>query len=163
MRNKQLTLIEKLGFADPDRKTPVHDEMQIWVFNNIHEVLQSFSTGDKTFHISLKQLEYPVVHETKNYWSIAGYIDLIVAGYIYAPNGDFQKRFLACFEFKSSIQSCGDLIRQINFYRTYHSKDAVWIVVSSDNRFKDVLLEHQVFFFKYPKKPDTAIQLRLLN
>lgn len=148
MKPKAKTLIEKLGFVDPDRATTKHDEIQLWVYNNIVDVLRSFSSGEKTFDITFKKLEHPILQTAPNYKSIVGFVDLYVSGTVSSVNPNDTKSFYASIEIKSVISSCGDLIRQINFYKKYEPYKTVWIVVSPDDRFSSILKEQGIFFYK---------------
>lgn len=50
------------------------------------------------------------------------------------------------FEVKSKIESVGALLRQINFYKSY--KPGKYVVVSPDDRYKDLLASQDVGFVK---------------
>ncbi len=148
-------MIERQGFMDPDRKTSKHDEIQLWTYEHISEVLSPFTSNDKALEIEYKRLEQPVCIRLNNGNKIlVGYVDLNVGGEIVDCNGEKIKSFDASIEIKSKIDSCGDLIRQINFYRGYQDHQSTWIVVSPDDRFKDILLQQNIYFFKY-KDPAT--------
>jgi hypothetical protein len=151
MRPRAQTLIERLGFQDPDRKSNKHDEIQLWTYNHIDEVLKSLSSPGKKFDIHYKALEYPI----KLAWNsstIVGYVDLFVSGFIIGGQ-DEPKRFAAAFEIKSEIRCFGDLVRQINFYRQYDYCGSTWIVISPDERYRTILREQGIFFIRY-KSPN---------
>lgn len=52
-------------------------------------------------------------------------------------------------EIKTTIPSLGELIRQINFYRSHGNREK-WIVVSKDVRFKQQLQSQNIYFFNPP-------------
>lgn len=58
----------------------------------------------------------------------------------------------AYFEVKTEIPSLGELLRQIQLYRTYFHGD--WFVVSPDTRYIETLAEQNVGFIEY--KPEMA-------
>lgn len=74
---------------------------------------------------------------------------------LYAPTYVHWKEYKAFFEVKTEIPSLGELLRQINLYKTYLSGE--WFVVSPDVRFRDTLAEQGVGFIEY--KPDTGQQV----
>lgn len=159
MKPKAKTLIERHGFVDPDRKTSAHDEIQIWIFNNAVQVLKSFTSKEKQIQIDYRKLEYPIHQISQNYKAIVGFVDLVVHAKVLTPLGDGScntKSIRASIEIKNKIDSCGDLIRQINFYRSFEQIDTIWIVVSPDDRFKDVLFEQGIYFYKYLQPGQTS-------
>ena len=120
-----------MDFTDPDRKKPKHDEMQIWVYQNIKTILAKVFPS-KTFNDSIRiEMEHPV---TDNRF-IIGFIDV------------YCLDLYISIEIKAEIPSLGDLVRQINFYRNYLG--GPFIVVSSDDRFASVLKDQRIHFFKY--------------
>jgi len=138
------TLIEKCGFMDPDRKSTKHDEIQLWCYDHAVEILKSFSSDPESkIEITSRELERPISHKTNNYHAIVGYVDLFLISLVKS------KTVCVAIEIKSAIHSCGDLVRQINFYRSYLSRETLWIVVCPDDRFKDVLKDQGIYFFKY--------------
>jgi len=148
MKPTAKTLIEKLGFQDPDRKSNKHDEIQLWTYHHIDEVLKSFSSPGNTMEITSRRLEYPIKQTTGNWSSVVGYVDLLVSGKI--TNQEGSKDFTAAIEIKSEIPCLGDLVRQINFYRQYDLfMSTTWIVISPDDRYQKVLKEQAIYFFKY--------------
>jgi hypothetical protein len=52
------------------------------------------------------------------------------------------------FEVKPSIPSLGELIRQIRMYQSY-AQEAIFVVVSPDDRFKETLAHQGIAFVKY--------------
>jgi hypothetical protein len=60
-----------------------------------------------------------------------------------------NSRVSLLFEVKTEIRSCGELMRQINLYRT-HETQGRFFVVSPDDRFKPTLASEGVGFVEYP-------------
>ena len=55
------------------------------------------------------------------------------------------------FEAKPTIRSLGELIRQINLYRTYDKELAYFYVVSPDDRHAETLAAQRIGFIKAPE------------
>jgi len=158
MKAKANTLIERQGFKDDDR-TPMHDEIQLWLLKNVKQIIKANYPFKKISGIDVK-LEYPVVSEGYKSSYVVGAIDAVII-----VDADNQRNaFLV--EIKSKIVSFGDLVRQINFYKShmetpkymYNNKDLNYcetinfVVVSPDDRFKEVLKSQDIDFIKYPTK-----------
>lgn len=226
------TLIERFGFADPDRKTPLHDQICLWVHQNAEHVM-SQALGDiaetddealfecKRANRELELLGYqPLARviggDYKVEWEkpiggkqTAGFIDLCLsrvslistgltepvflngrgAGWLDVERqilrglhpstidwGDFKEigdRWIALHdagitqwrdlfpqyaysrsslnvEVKSQIASVGELLRQIQFYRTFDKKTP-WCVVSPDPRYADLIRQQGIHFVEYPR------------
>jgi hypothetical protein len=160
MQRTPKTLIERHGFQDPDRSTPVHDQIQVWAYNNIETILRSISPNEMNIEITGKVLEWPitVVHDYRGdiHRNVVGFVDLMLHGFR-TMDGVRGDQFQIAMEMKGKISSCGDLIRQINFYRKYMNYETVWIVVSPDDRFKRILQDHRIFFVKYSITTDLAL------
>jgi hypothetical protein len=146
---KAQTLIERVGFLDPDRVNSKHDEIQLWVYDNLPRVLSAFSTAGNQVWVQTKKLEFPLLQVEKNFTNIVGFIDLVATGYV-THNNEVIKSYSAALEIKTVIPCIGDLVRQINFYRRHQTTSFVWLVVSPDDRFRKILLEQDIYFFKYP-------------
>jgi hypothetical protein len=133
MEPKAKTIIEKHGFLDSDRKSPKHDEIQLWVYKNLRTVIKSVfpEVNAEELDLSKTQLEYAI--SDRNF--IVGFVDICCP-------------YMVAIEVKTSISSVGDLIRQIQFYRNYLSGPR-WIVVSPDDRPAAILKEQGIYFYKY--------------
>lgn len=59
-----------------------------------------------------------------------------------------KSNWFACFEVKTAIPSLGELVRQIQMYRSYHDVD--YYVVAPDDRFVKQLVAQNIGFIKYP-------------
>jgi hypothetical protein len=150
MRSQAKTMIERQGFMDPDRKNSKHDEIQLWAYENIEQVLKPFTCPQRRLEIIDKTLESPLSSGT----IIPGYVDLLIDGNILNDRGEKITWFRASIEIKSKIESCGELIRQINFYRRCERYKSTWIVIAPDDKFASILKEQNIYFFKY-KDPAT--------
>ena len=139
MKPRTKTIIERLGFQDPDRKSPKHDQIQFWVRNNLRHVLKSVFPEKEipSFDDIPVSLEYPVTD--RNY--VIGFVDV------------YCQQYNLGIEIKTQIESVGELLRQINFYRNYLGK-GTWIVVSPDGRFAKVLQDQGVHFYKYSSQTE---------
>lgn len=136
MKPRAKTIIERHGFLDKDREKPTHDQIQIWTYRNIREVLQAVFPEHKIPEDIPLTLEYAIMD--KSY--VVGFVDL------------FCCHFNFGIEVKSEIPSVGDLIRQIHFYKQYQCTTK-WIVVSPDDRYSRLLNDQGILFFKY-KDPE---------
>jgi len=133
---KALTLIERYGFQDPDRRLPAHDQIQLWVYTNFHVLLRElFPTWPVTeFTRCDLRLEYPIIQRVNYHEHVVGFVDI------------YCQRFDIAVEVKTGIPSIGDLIRQIQFYRQFF--DRKWIVVSPDAGFRRILDDHGIMFYR---------------
>lgn len=137
MTTQSNTLIQQLGFLDPDRKKLKHDEIQIWVYQNFESILSQIIPGYKLAGAGRNldiQMEYPVIDNRRNF--VVGFIDV------------YCKHPSVSVEVKCEIPVLGDLIRQIQFYRKY--RYGPWLVVSPDDRYSTLLNEQGIHFLKYP-------------
>jgi hypothetical protein len=117
-----------------------------------------------------KHWEYPV----KSDKFIVGFIDMLVLYHTYwlnvtniidleryklhpdiytkgLPSYSVSKNISStpiCFEVKGTMPALGELIRQINMYRTY--QQANYYIVSSEDTFIDLLNSQGIGFIKYP-------------
>jgi hypothetical protein len=134
MQERNQTLIQRLGFSDPDRRTPIHDQIQIWAFSHVDVIIRDLFPTKYDFEITYKRLEHPIPVSPGNGKTVVGFIDLFVDGYLLIGS-ERSKRFVIAIEIKSKIASCGDLIRQLNFYRQF-MPDTEWMVISPDARYE---------------------------
>ena len=59
------------------------------------------------------------------------------------------------FEVKTEIKSIGELMRQINHYKTYLNRD--YYIVCPDNSSKEILKGQNIGFIKYPEISDIIV------
>ena len=128
-------------------------------------------------NIELKKWEFPVTIGEEKYKRIIGFVDMLIgfdfptAPYLrgiveereYAEIVkctlekticlNFQSKYKTiAFEVKTTIDSVGELIRQINYYRNV-LKETIFVVVSENDKYKDILKDQKIGFIKYePKK-----------
>lgn len=95
---KSKSLIELLNIDTDDLKTPLHDKLMFWLQYNWREVIDEKINGEL-------HLEYTIMSNK----FVIGSIDAVVFT---------DLRTYIGFEIKSSIQSYGELIRQVNIYRS---------------------------------------------
>jgi len=149
---KAQTLQQRFGFADKDLTTPKHDEIMLWLDQNIVTVIghilnhskrwKQIAEGREWSHGDT-EWEMPVISRS-GYGNqyIIGFVDLATLVSV----GSDQRYFM--FEVKSSIPSLGEVIRQIRMYETY-SRGA-YVIVSPDDRFADALRAQGIEFYKCP-------------
>ena len=92
------------------------------------------STQNKSYLISIKGI--PHGHARQNQLS----------DYALPWLEPLEEYYEVFFEVKTRIQSVGALLRQINFYKSY--KPGKYVVVSPDDRYKDLLASQDVGFVK---------------
>lgn len=128
---KNLTLLSRMGFQDSDLTTPLHDEIMLWLdarlrrkFPNLESIIW----------------EHPVKRDN----FIIGYIDLLMCRRT-LTGGDS-----VAFEVKTKIPSLGEVIRQIQTYRTTERiHDRQYVIVCPDDRFAAALKGQGIGFLKY--------------
>lgn len=186
------TLIERFGFNDPDRKTPLHDQICLWVNNDPGEVIYRAMGDldeseaakrelslinvmlDSSGHKPSAQIsgaeytcmwEVPIGRKTGSGFVAAGFVDLRLSRSIMIHTGveepiEEPDIFILPVhkiadttlnvEIKSKISSVGDLLRQIQFYRTFDKKTP-WCVVSPDTRYAEIIRQQGIHFVECPR------------
>lgn len=141
-RPKGQTLQQRFGFQDSDLTTPQHDEMMLWLDENIDTVLSEFLKKPTT----AKQVLWECPVRTGGGYLI-GFADMFVL----TDDGNF-----VCIEVKTKIPSLGELIRQINMYRERHNRignvsasEAYFVIVAPDDRFAPLLEKQGIGYVKY--------------
>lgn len=176
MKIKAQTLQQRFGFQDDDLKSANHDEIMIWLDENIEVIMNGFLVTDKSgdqddlgdfasqVTVIKKQWEMPIMNGN----FMIGFIDMLVRASVpflceypkqIGPFPDYEsipchtrwscelKDFM--FEVKCSIPSLGELLRQLAMYRQYN-RDSDVIVVCPDNKFEKALSSQGVGFIHYP-------------
>jgi len=152
MKPKAKTLIERHGFLDPDQKTTRHDEIQLWAYRNLKEILESLSGDHFKYEIEKTFLEFAIFQEVRSFKNIVGFVDLFALGKKKNTIDNSISSFYIAIEIKSEIESCGELIRQINFYRQFAPnflEETTWLVICPNDRFQNILEDQRIRFFKY--------------
>lgn len=182
MKIKAQTLQQRFGFQDDDLKSANHDEIMIWLDENIDSLIGDFFlTGEmkepddfgdfaQPVKVLLKQWEKPIMNGN----FMIGFIDMFAKilipslhsvekshgkypTYVEIPSHNKWERNLrnVMFEVKTSIPSLGELLRQLAMYREYYKESDV-IVVCPDNRFEKALKSQGVGFIQYPSSITTT-------
>lgn len=155
---KAKTLLQKLAFADNDRKSSKHEEIQKWVYRNARSVIEKTVMSDNKypFEITTNKWEHEVVYSQGNYTMLVGFIDLLIyiKGTFHTKNYcDFEHKGLSVFiEVKSVIPDLGELIRQMRAYQTFRDNvetPTKYLIVSPDDRHEEILIEQGFYFYKY--------------
>lgn len=153
---KAKTHLEKLGFADSDKKKNDHDKIQTWVYENIETILEEtvMKNNKHNWEITKNVWEHQVVYTNMTYKMVIGFIDIMAelkGIFHYDPelkhqNYDIKPIFI---EIKTEIPSLGELIRQMRAYQTYQGLYTAYLIVSPDDRHKKILNEQGFYFYKY--------------
>ncbi len=127
---------------EKDLKTPEHDKMVLWTFNNIDKILKdlkigSYSNNDEIFK---KIIEYPIV---KNNFNI-GFIDL----YVYSKE---NSRYKYAFEIKPNVKSIGEVLRQFQFYKSNLQEGVKLILITSTKGLKEIFESQGFYVIEYQK------------
>lgn len=157
--NHPNTLAEKFGFKDPDLTTPKHDAIMMWLDKNVLSICEKWLKEHKEVGFTLHEKKWEEPITSGNY--TIGFLDMYVSylsehgrdqishgwGLDYESRDKDRRQF--CFECKSSIPSLGELMRQINMYRTY--VNGQFFVVSPDDGMKKMIENQGIVFIKCPK------------
>lgn len=147
---KEKALQTRFGFVDEDLKTPAHDALMFWIDEYISEILVGVFDLTEAPKILVKRWEFVLTDRRQIRMGAA---DM----YVLADRG--KQGYPVFIEAKPKIRSLGELIRQINFYKSgsdfmvqnygeYTSPN--WLVVSPDDHFADKLKEQGILFHKSP-------------
>jgi len=121
-----------------------HDEIQIWCFKNIKEIIKGITDkdfSDDDIKINEINIEEPI-KQSNGY--IVGYLDIICHFCIE------KMEFSLIIEIKPEIYSLGDLIRQVKTYKnSFHNHRNIFVVVSKTDKYKEILKSQNIRFFKY--------------
>lgn len=139
------TLQARFGFADPDLKNPVHDDIIKWLDRNIEDILVAvFNSPARPKDVRVKW--EPLVRMTEDGGQFIGFVDLVA----YQAS---QEGYIL-FEAKTKIDSLGELFRQLRLYQAgYVFGQSVFgkkfIVVCPDDSNAEIIREQGFFFLKY--------------
>ena len=165
MNRKEKATTKSGGFVDPQLSTDDHDEVMIWLHENIESVICEICPSAKDIK---SKWEMPIIKGSHQYSSIVGYIDM-TCQFSAIPNKsnseDDRSFFNVAIEVKSRISNIGEVVRQINQYRAFFRADRFYIC-SPDDRFVSILESQNIGFIKAPdlhtkpiKEPDMAEML----
>ena len=157
------TLLQRMGFRDPDRKIPDHDRACIELATSPGRLLSLLSISCDMARV---QLEQPIQKGEGKYSSTIGFVDAFLEwkktkpsvgcnSSWEHPNGkpwvrcdkcfdyDAGERGLLLVEVKTRIENIGDLLRQMNLYRQYTRVDRyiVWSLAPEDCRYGTLLVQ----------------------
>jgi len=167
VKPKAKTQIERMGFKDNDLKTSKHDEIMFWLDNYIKtEFLKKLEDSDLLKkYIGLKPKivieqniwEKPILSKTKyNIGFIDLYLEIRIEFYkkkkdIYEQDANWYDYY---FEVKSKLPSIGELLRQVNFYKSNIGDRGKFYVVApkTNDKIKYLLKQQGVSFIEYPEK-----------
>jgi len=141
------TLQAKFGFADTDLKKPAHDEMIKWLDANIEDILmEMFSLPQRPKGIRARW--EAVVRTTEDGGQFIGFVDFM------AYQGEGRP---ILFEAKTTIESLGELFRQLRLYREgYVAGSPVselrFVVVCPDATHAEIIRQQGFRFLKYDTK-----------
>ncbi|TMQ13055.1 MAG: hypothetical protein E6J90_11280 [Deltaproteobacteria bacterium] len=160
------TLLQRMGFADPDRRTPAHDDACIQIASDPDRFLRAVSNrlGIRNARCGL---EVPLQKGDGKYATTVGFLDAFIAWSETFEDHDWwcnadcicHARTCTCqrtsvgpnplrwadvsmvVEVKTRITSLGDLLRQVNLYREYRKADeyVVWSLSHEDGRYAKLL------------------------
>jgi hypothetical protein len=115
------TMLSKLAFADPDKKSPIHDmaiqflstpKCREFIWKHcFHDYEKHFPSPMKEEHFQVRS-EYPLSKGADQYKTTIGFLDLMITAVV-------QRECVLVVEVKITETSVGDAIRQINLYRTH--------------------------------------------
>lgn len=150
MKPKAKTQLERMGFNDPDLKTPKHDEMCLWFAQNNKKILKEILTINKTTH-SVLLWEQPIM--SRGY--IIGFADFIC--YLYEKSEDVGKTHpikKIVVEIKPEIKSIGETFRQINAYKPYiedrsYDNKTIYLIVTKTKGLKSLFKSQNIEIIEY--------------
>lgn len=142
------TIQARFGFADPDLKKPLHDEIILWLDANIEDILMvvlSLPARPKGIRVQWE----PWVRMAEDGGQFIGFADLM------ASQGDNDRPVL--FEAKTAIESRGELFRQLRLYRAgyvagWHVSKLPFVVVCPDDTKAELIQQQGYRFLKYDPK-----------
>ena len=154
---KAKTYLEKLGFADSDKKMSEHDIIQAWVYKNIKTILDEtiMSKNPKPYEITNVKWEHQIIYTNGyNNQTLIGFADLMVSYKCEFFNKHADSYQMEdgqiIIEIKTKIPDLGSVIRQMRTYQAYQKHYRTqYLVVSPDDRFTEILKEQGFWFYKY--------------
>lgn len=146
-------------------KDPIYIDTQTQIINitkKLQEFKKHYDFEAGFLDLLNLQSEYAIMSGNYN----VGFIDLVItinpSFEIYPDNCDLHPRFQVDIlsiksnklfvEIKPQIRSIGELIRQINFYRSHIGADDPWIVVTSDLKAQEILKSQKIILYQLTDK-----------
>lgn len=137
MNRKEKVNSRSAGFVDSDLMTDEHDQVMVWLYENINEIMEEI--GHK---VKWAEWEKPLPKGQGQYKTIVGYADLMVR----TETGE-----IFIFEVKSKIKNVGETIRQIRQYQFYvGSSISKFVIVCPSDKFKNILEGQGIDFLRCP-------------
>jgi hypothetical protein len=141
------SLLERMGFADPDLKRPAHDDIIKWLDRNMEDVLMQVLELEERPKVLRTRWE-PAVRQTKQGGQLFGCIDLMATTEIRLET------IRVVFEAKTKMETLGELFRQLRIYQEgWISGNPVWqmpfVVVCPDDREAEIIQQQGFKFLKY--------------
>jgi hypothetical protein len=165
------TLLQRMGFSDPDRRTPQHDDACIEIATDPERFVRAVKERIGVQYASCK-LEVPLQKGDGKYASTIGFIDAVIEwrnsidGQRPEPRcrcvTRSQREECVCLvpvsgplalgwmsstmlvEVKTKIDSVGNLLRQMNLYREYRphvDEYVIWSLDPADTRYAGLLFQ----------------------
>lgn len=141
------SLLERMGFADPDLKRPAHDDIIKWLDRNMEDVLMQVLELPERPKVLRTRWE-PPVRQTKQGGQLFGCIDLMATAEIQL------EKIQVVFEAKTKMETLGELFRQLRIYQEgWIGANLVWhmpfVVVCPDDREAEIIQQQGFKFLKY--------------
>lgn len=145
------TLLQRMGFSDPDRRTPAHDKACVAIATDPERFIRRVRQRDAVTRINC-HLEVPLQKGSGQYTTTIGFIDAVIEwrgpcqigtafGSYETIDGVTWGSLSMLVEVKTTIDSIGNLLRQMNLYREYRKCDeyVVFSLNKEDARFSELL------------------------
>lgn len=164
---------------EAELKTPEHDKMVLWTFNNAEKIINDSSIeinpkdnidpnylqeNINPIIRSKKILEYPL----KSYNNfILGYIDLMIEfniekGYFQhfdnGSNSPLRKQFIA-FEVKPEVKSIGEVLRQFQYYKSSSPPLTDLVLVTKTIGLKEIFESQGFYVYEYKEEDKNVEQI----
>lgn len=144
------TFAARLGFQDPDLKSPEHDRLMIELAKRVegNNLLKNVQNCTVKF-------EVPIFSDRQHKFMI-GFADAVVS--FDQPSTWEGKDILVPralgIEIKPKVMSFGETLRQINLYRQYLEVNYWALVLSEASSFEEMFEKENISTFVFKKKPD---------
>jgi len=146
-------------FMDEDILKPEHDQMLLWLDDNIESLINSVIYPNMTTEQIADFLE--TEPDIKRTWQqpiksatgqIVGFVDMVVSYDRVDAAEHISKVFF--LDVRAEIPSLGALIREINTYKLYLGFEDSWIysyvVIGPDDRYANILQAQGITSWPYP-------------